>query len=111
MDIGKTYPGLTLGDEIAQALEAAAVCKAAAFRSERLYKRTYAQVLLMITDAKTVAEREARTLVTQVVIRAEDDWISAQTAWNIAQAKADGLQVRFEEWRSRNATARAEMKL
>ena len=113
MDIKRQFPqsNQTLGERIADALHTAAEKKAAAFRTERLYKRTFAQVLLMITDAKNVAEREARALTSPAVIEAEDRWISAQTLWNIAQAEADGLQVRFEEFRTLEATERAKMNL
>lgn len=112
MDINRQFgTNRTLGERIAEALQAAAERKAAAFRAERLYKRVFAQVLLMTTDAKNVAEREARTATSPAVIEAEDRWISAQTLWNIAQAEADGLQVQFEEWRTREATNRAEMNL
>ncbi len=88
----------------------AADAKSKAFAAERLYKRKRDQVLLHV-HGKTVSEKEAKARIHEEVVRAEDEWIAANTTFNIRQAEADGLRLRFEEWRTRNATTRAEMNL
>jgi hypothetical protein len=103
-------PGVRLAHEIAEKLQLAATKKAESFRAERLFKRTRQQVFLM-TEGKTVGERDAKTDVHPTVTEAEDKWISAETAHILARAEADGLSARFEAWRSTEASNRAEMQL
>lgn len=106
----ETGSNRSLSEQIADALKDAAEHKTAAFTAERLYKRKRAEVYLR-SEGKTIAEREALATTHPVVTEEEDRWIEAQSKWNRSQARVDGLQVRFEEWRTREATNRAEMNL
>jgi hypothetical protein len=98
------------GERVHDALVEAAIAKTEAFKSERLYKRVLAECLLG-AEGKTSAERDARARLHPKAIAAEDAWITNESKANIARAESDGLQVRFEEYRTREATARAEMTL
>jgi hypothetical protein len=100
----------TLGERVHDALVEAAKAKNDAFRLERKYKRTL-KAHIIITDGKSFGERETKAAVDPAVQEAEKEWIAAQLMANTAQAEAEGLQVRFEEWRSLNATHRAEISL
>lgn len=100
-----------LSQLIADALHHAAAAKADVFKAERLYKRVRAETFLTILNAKNVAERDAMTDSHEVVKRFEDQWIEADRAHNLARARADGLTYRFEQWRSMEASNRAEMNL
>jgi hypothetical protein len=102
---------IPLSQLIADALQSAAQAKAEAFKAERLYKRVRAETFLTILSARNVAERDAMTDSHEVVKRFEDQWIEAERVNNLARARADGLTYRFEQWRSMEASHRAEMKL
>ena len=98
-----------LGGRLAEALQKAANLSSEALRLERLAKRVYAACY--IAAEGTVAEREARARTALKFTEAEDAYISAQHAANVAEAEAEGLRVRFETFRSLNATRRAEMQI
>lgn len=99
----------TLGERCHDALIETGKAKAAAFKAERLYKRKRATVYLHMQG--TVAERDASSRKHEEVVAAEDRWIEAEMTHNIKRAESDGLQMRFEEWRTKQSTARAEMQL
>lgn len=110
MQIAETYgSNSTLGEQCHDALVETGNAKASAFTAERLYKRKRAQVYLM--QKGTVAERDALSRTHEIVAQAEDEWIAAETGYNLKRAESDGLQLRFEEWRTKQSTARAEMTL
>lgn len=100
----------SLAERVHEALIEAAAAKNEAFRLERKYKRTL-KAHIVISDGKSFGERETKASVNPTVQEAEDAWIAAELIANTAKAEADGLQVRFEEYRTREATARAEMNL
>jgi hypothetical protein len=100
----------TLGERVHDALVEAAKAKNDAFRLERKYKRTL-KAHIVISEGKSFGERETKASVNPTVQEAEDAWIAAELIANTTRAEADGLQVRFEEYRTREATARAEMTL
>ena len=100
----------SLGERCHDALVEAAQLKNEAFRLERKYKRTL-KAHIIIAEGKSFGERETRASVQGVVTEAEDAWIAAELLANTAQAEADGLEIQFKEWQSRNATNRAEMNL
>lgn len=101
---------LPLGERTHRALVKAAQLKSDAERLDKLAKRVLAQ-LVIHADGKSHAEREARARIEPKYIAAEDAAIEAATAANIARAEADGLQVKFEAWRTEQSTRRAEMQL
>jgi len=101
----------TPGENAADAIMESARAKTEALRARKLAERVYDRVLLSITDAKNVAEREARARVHEKFIAADDAAETAEDAAILAKAAADAAEVLFAEWQSRNATARAEMQL
>ena len=100
---------MELGDKYASALLTAAEAKSEALRLERLAKRFYSACYLTATG--TIAEREAKARTNEEYQRAEDEWVAAEHAANVAQAKADAIHVAYESWRTQEATKRAEMSL
>ncbi len=99
----------TLGEQCHDALVKTGEAKAKAFSNERLYKRQRAHVYLAAQG--TVAVRDALARTNDVVVAAEDLWIKAEMDYNLLRAESDGLNVRFEEYRTQAATTRAEMTL
>jgi hypothetical protein len=100
----------TLGQRCHAALVQAAQQKAEALRAKKLAERTFERVLLS-TEGKTVSEREAKARADAKVIAVEDAAIEAESAAIVAKARADGMQIEFEEFRTNAATTRAEMTL
>lgn len=77
-------------------------------RKDALRKRIFSQ-LIISADAKSVAMAENIARTDLRYETAEADAINAETAANIAKAECDAIKIRFEIWRTMNATARAEM--
>lgn len=102
-------PILELGQKFEQAIIKAAELTSDALRLEKLAKRVYAACYL--SSEGTVAEREARARTSMKFIEAEDAWLTAQHDANIGEAQADALKVRYESWRTTEATKRAEMQI
>lgn len=96
--------------ELTQAIEAAAEADSLADRAEAARKRVYAEVVNHATQGGTaVSKAEYAARVDERFVAADEEAITARSAANIAKAKAEGLRLRFEAWRTRNATKRAEM--
>jgi hypothetical protein len=100
----------TLGMRVHEALVEAAQAKNEAFKLERKYKRTL-KAHIIIAEGKSFGERETIASTRKTVEEAEDAWVAAELIANTAKAEADGLEIQFKEWQSRNATNRAEMNL
>lgn len=100
----------TLGERCHEAIVEAAKRKTEALRLRKLAERTYDRVFLS-SEGKNIAEREAKARVHVSYLSADDAALEAESEAIVAKAEADGMQVRFEEWRSRQATDRAEMQL
>lgn len=77
-------------------------------KKDALRKRIFSQ-LIIGADAKSVAMAENVARIDTRYEMAEADAINCETAANIAKAEYESLKLRFEQWRSLNATARAEM--
>lgn len=60
---------------------------------------------LSATAAEQVAEADPRYR------KHVESMVDARTQANIKKAEVDGMEMRWETWRSMNATKRAEMKL
>jgi hypothetical protein len=99
----------SLGAQCHRALQKAGKDEAKAMKCKRLLKRLY-QRLYLETEG-TVAEREAKTQLHEKYIEAENVFISAESDAIVSKAEADGLELMFEEWRTNQSTARAEMQL
>jgi inorganic pyrophosphatase/exopolyphosphatase len=101
----------SIAEQVNDAMLESAQAKTEALRARKLAERVYDRVMLAITDAKNVAEREARARTHDKFIAAEDAALDAEERAILAKASADGLMVQFEAWRSKQATDRAEMQL
>lgn len=101
---------LPLGEQVHNALVAAAKSASEALRLEKLAKRVMAQ-LMIVSDEKSAAMREAAARADLKYTSVEDAWIQAETTANIDKAEAEGLKVRWETWRTEQSTLRAEMQL
>lgn len=110
MDLRDTFLIDSGADRYGAALVDAAQARNEALRTERLYKRVVAQCLLA-ADGKNATEKDAAARTHIKAVSAEDAWVEAETAFNLARAKADALQVRWETWRTEQANRRQEMKL
>lgn len=91
------------------ALLEAAETKSVALRLEKLAKRFYAACYL--SAGGTVEERKAKATTNPEFKKAEEEWLAAEHAANVAEAKAEAFRLRFESWRTLEATKRAEMNL
>lgn len=100
----------TLARQIEAALLDAARAKSEADRLERMAKRKLAELRLR-ADGKSADDREAWARTHTHYVDAENQYIEAASKANLARARADGLQIRFDEWRTEQATKRAEMNL
>ena len=109
VDLSQYSSNRSLGEQCHDAMVEMGKAKAAAFRFERMYKRKRAQVYLM--SSGTVAERDALARTHKDVTEVEAQWIEAETSHNMKRAEADGLRLRFEEWRTLQSTKRAEMQM
>lgn len=102
MDRDNRSPAERYGD----ALEVSADAKSAAFKADKLSRRVFAQCLIT-AEGKSAGERDANARLNPKYIAMEDELIKAETDANLARAKADAAQARFEEWRSMRADARS----
>lgn len=106
MQLGTNH---TLGELCHDAMLKHAGTQNEALRTERLRKRMFAE--LFLRGDGSVAHREAMARTNPAYIEAEEKWVQAESAANMAKAEADGLRLRFEAWRTEAATTRAEMNL
>lgn len=100
----------TLGERCHDALVHAAEKKADALRARRKAERHLDLALLKATgnnaDARKASARQDPNYEEADILATE-----AECAAIVAKAEADGLEIEFEEWRSRQANTRAEMQL
>ncbi len=107
--LGRQGDNRTLGEQCHDALVRTGEVKAEAFELERLFKLKRRFVYLGTKG--TVAERDALAATQDEVQEAERLWVDAEKKLILARAEADGLDKVFEEWRTRESTARAEMQM
>jgi len=100
----------TLGERVHDALVTAAERKAEAMRLRRMAER-YFDIALLKATGKNADERKANARQDPNYEAADTKATEAECAAIVAKAEADGLQIEFEEWRSKTATERAEMQL
>ena len=101
---------LTIGEQCARAIEAAAEPTSEALRLDKYRKRVFAQCVIS-SDAKSVAKAEYEARDSQAYTKVEMEYLQAQTDANTAKAKADAWRVRWETWRTDAATERARMQM
>ena len=99
----------TLGEQCHDALVAAAESKNIAMLLRKKAERILDQVFLMSDGSIEVRKATARD--SKEHREADQRALEAETKANIAKAEGDGLQIRFEEWRTQQSTRRAEMTL
>ena len=95
----------TLGEEFYDACEEAALRENDALKAKKSSERVYSEVYLRSTG--TVEEKKQGVLQDPRYRAADDAWVEAASAHNLAEARVDGLKIRFEEWRTNEATLRA----
>jgi hypothetical protein len=100
----------TIGEQCHDALVEAAKAKAEALRARKKADRTFDIALLKATGANADA-RKAAARLDPVADAAESEAVEKECAAIVAKAQADGLQILFEAWRSKQATDRAEMTM
>lgn len=105
-----TDSNLTLAEQAADAIEAAAKAKTEALRTRKLADRIFDRVLLDQSGG-SMDQRRAKASLHPSFQSADDTALEAESQAIITKAKADGIMVRFEAWRSENATDRAKMNL
>ncbi len=72
-------------------------------------KRMQREIFLSKTGS--IEQRKAEAEASQPFIDAENKWLDAETAYNLARAHADAAELEFEAWRTKESTKRAEMNL
>jgi hypothetical protein len=100
----------TLGELAYAALVHAAKLKCEAMKARKLADRIFDRLVLQ-SAGSSVSSREAEARLHPSYVGVDDQALEAESAAIVAKAKADGVQIRFEEWRTTQATNRAEMTL
>jgi hypothetical protein len=94
----------SLGEQVSDALVKAAEKKSAALFAKKLAERTFDRILLETKG--TVDERKAKARLDPKFIAMEDEAITAESEHILAKARADGLDIEFKEWQSKNSNER-----
>jgi len=97
-------PGRVAHDAIIEAAEA----KNKHLIKEKVAKRVFAECYLR-AEGGNMEERKANALLEESYTDASREELKAASAYNLAKAKADAAEVLWEEWRTIEATKRAEM--
>lgn len=110
---------LTIGEGMEQAIhdaeslfEQAAIARAEAENAEAYSKQIRAlQFVKFKDDGCSAAEAEKRAEASPEYISASKDWMAKNITWRTLEGKSRGKELRFEAWRTANATKRAQMNL
>lgn len=98
--------------ELETALESSADAKATAEEQQERMKQVYSTLVVHYRgDGKGVAEAEHFAKASEEYRAAADKWIVANYEFRRTDAKAEAMRLRFEAWRTANATERAKMNL
>lgn len=87
----------------------AAKAKANEFAAERHFKRTR-QAVLIESEGKSAADREAQAANHPIVVERENEWIAARFLLEEAMGKRDAMRTVWDAWRSMESTRRAELQ-
>jgi hypothetical protein len=79
-----------------------------ACRLEEMKKIIFSE-LVNQSEASSVAAREHEAYANTVYRSHIDAMVTARSAANVAKAKMQSMQMKFEMWRTKNATRRAEI--
>ena len=107
---GPSLTNLTIGQRCHDALLEAAQAKVAAMTKRRWAERAF-DISLLKATGKNSEERKASARMDPVFSERDDAAHEAECAAIVAKANADGLQIQFEQWRTEQATNRAEMQM
>jgi len=92
--------------------EQASIARAEAENAEAYAKQIKAIEFLRFKDDKVSAtEAEQRALASPEYRQASKDWMAKNITWRTLEGRARGKELRFEAWRTANATERAKMQL
>lgn len=92
--------------------EQAAIARAEAENADEKRKQVEALMFIKFKDEGcSAAEAEKRAKASPEYRQAADDWMSANITWRRLDGKSRGKELKFEAWRTMNATARAQMNL
>lgn len=99
-------------DAIEQAMDNSASARAKAEELEERMKQTLATMFVHYrSDGKSAADAEKFARASEPYRKASEEWIAANYDWRRQDAKVRATEMRFEAWRSLNATERAKMQL
>lgn len=92
--------------------EQASIARAEAENAEAYAKQVRAlQFVKFKDDGCSAAEAEKRAEASPEYLSASKDWMAKNITWRTLEGKSRGKELRFEAWRSMNATERAKMQL
>lgn len=98
--------------DLETALEAAAEAKATAEEQQERMKQILSTLVVHYRgEGKGVAEAEHFAKASEKYREASEAWVIANYAYRRTDAKAEGKRIRFDAWRTVNATERAKMNL
>lgn len=99
-------------EQLETALEKAAEARASAEEHAERMKQVYSTLVVHHRgDGKGVGEAEHLAKASEEYRAAADKWILANYDFRRTDAKAEAMRLRFEAWRTANATERAKMNL
>jgi hypothetical protein len=92
--------------------EQTAIARAEAENADERRKQIEAvQFIFFKDEGSSAAEAEKRAKASPEYRKAADEWMAANLTWRTLEGRARGKELRFEAWRSANATERAKMNL
>ena len=98
--------------QLETALEEAAMARATAEEQQERMKQVYSALVVHHRgEGKGVGEAEHFAKASDEYRAAADKWVVANYEFRRTDAKAEGMRLRFETWRTVNATERAKMNL
>ncbi len=102
----------TLGQQVHTAKLDAADKKSAAERSQGMTKRKLSHMAIHYKNQGMSGAMAMEAARNDTSYHAEEDKMyAAMKLANLARAEAEGLECKFEEWRTESSTRRAEMNL
>lgn len=92
--------------------EQTSISRAEAENADERRKQIEAVQFIRFKDeGASAAEAEKRAKASPEYRKAADDWMAANLTWRTLEGRSRGKELRFEAWRTANATERAKMSL
>ena len=95
--------------ELVEAIDQAALAKNQSLTFEKKLERIKAE--LFLREEGSIEVRKNKTIVSDYFQGAKGDYIKSLSEYNIKKAAVDGLIIKYEIWRSKASTRRAELNL